>query len=61
MDIFNSLYDFFGLELISESATFIDLINNLVQVGVGVFITCFFIKALFALMSTIFSENNVNW
>lgn len=61
MDIFNSLYDFFGLELIGESATFIDLINNLLQVGLAVFIVCFFIKALFALMCNIFNESNYNW
>ena len=61
MEVFNSLYDFFGLELISESATFIDLINNLLQVGLSVFIVCFFIKALFSLMSCIFGSDIANW
>ena len=61
MDIFNSIYNFFGLELLADSATFIDLINNLVQVGLAIFIVCFFIKSLFALMTNIFSENNYNW
>ena len=57
MDIFNSLYDFFGLELLSETATFIDLINNLLEVGLAVFIVCFFFKSLFALMAKIFGES----
>lgn len=57
MEIFNSLYDFFGLELISESATLVDLVNNLLQVGLALFIVCFFIKSLFALMLNTFSCN----
>lgn len=61
MEIFTDLYDFFGLDLLADSATFIDLINNLVQVGLAIFIVCFFIKALFALMTNIFGENNYNW
>ena len=32
MEIFNSFYDFFGFDLLSESATFIDLINHMFQV-----------------------------
>lgn len=55
MDIFNSFFDFFGLELLTESATFVDLINNLVQIGLALFIVCFFIKSLFALMLNIFN------
>lgn len=61
MDIFNSLYDFFGLELLSETATFVDLINNFFQVGLGLFIVCFFIKALFSLMSCMFNDKNIDW
>lgn len=55
MEIFNDFYDFFGFELLSESATFVDLINYIFQIGLGLFIVCFFIKALFALMSNIFN------
>lgn len=50
MEIFTDFYNFFGLDLLTESATLVDLINNLVQIGLGLFITCFFIKALFTLM-----------
>jgi len=61
MDIFNSFYDFFGLDVLSESATFVDLVNNLVSIGLAVFILCFFIKALFTLMSSIFGSDLSIW
>lgn len=41
MDIFNSFYDFFGLELLSQSANIVDLFNNLLEIGLGLFILCF--------------------
>ena len=57
MEIFNSLYDFFGFELLNDSSTFVDLINNMFQIGLGVFIVCFFIKSIFALMLNMFNSN----
>lgn len=59
MEIFNSFYEFFGLELLSDASTLADLINALVQVGLGVFIICFFIKALFSLMINIFRTDSI--
>lgn len=59
MEIFNSFFDFFGLDLLTESATLVDLINNLVQIGLAMFILCFFIKALFALMINIFRTDSI--
>lgn len=56
MEIFTEFYDFFGLDLLTESATLIDLVNNLVQIGLGLFITCFFIKALLSVMITPFNS-----
>lgn len=56
MEVFSDFYDFFGLELLTETATFVDLINNLFQIGLGVFITCFFIKALLTVMIAPFSR-----
>lgn len=50
MEVFSDFYDFFGLELLTETATFVDLINNIFQIGLGVFITCFFIKSLLSVM-----------
>lgn len=55
MDIFNSFYDFFGLELLSQSANIVDLFNNLIEIGLGLFILCFFIKSLFACILNIFN------
>ena len=59
MEIFNSLYDFFGFELLAEASTFVDLLNALVQVGLGVFIVCFFLKSIFALMLNMFNTRMV--
>lgn len=47
MVIVQDLYDFFGFELLTESATFVDLINNLVMIGIGVWVTIFIIRSLF--------------
>lgn len=55
MDIFNSFYDFFGFELLSDSSTFFDLLNSMFQIGLGLFIVCFFLKSIFALMLNMFN------
>ena len=57
MEIFTDFYNFFGFDLLTESATLVDLINNLVQIGLGLFITCFFIKALLSVMVTPFKSH----
>lgn len=56
MEIFTDFYNFFGLDLLTESATLVDLVNNLVQIGLGLFITCFFIKSLLCVMITPFNS-----
>lgn len=56
MEVFTDFYDFFGLELLSETATFVDLLNNVIQIGLGVFITCFFIKSLLTVMIAPFNS-----
>ena len=43
MEVFTNFYDFFGLDLLADSATFVDLINNIFQIGLGLFITCFLV------------------
>lgn len=55
MEIFTSFYDFFGFDLLADSASFVDLINNIFQIGLGLFIVCYFIKSLFALMLNLFN------
>lgn len=47
MSIVQSLYDFFGYEFISQSATFIDVINNIMTIGIGIWLVLFIIKCLF--------------
>lgn len=61
MSIFNSLYEFFGFDLLSETATLIDFINVALKIGVAVFITCFFIKALFSIMGFISNDRGGIW
>lgn len=60
MEIFESFYNFFGFELLSDSATLVDLINYFLQIGLGLFILCFFIKALFSLMLNIFNYRMID-
>lgn len=53
MEIFNEIIDFFGFDLIGESATLIDFFNTIIKIGVAVFVLCFFIKFLFVMMNFI--------
>ncbi len=61
MEIYNYLLDFFGFELLSESATLIDFMNVAIKIGVAVFITCFFFKALFAIMGFVSTADVGRW
>lgn len=47
MALVESLYNFFGFNLLSDSATFVDLLNNILQIGCGLWITIFIIRSLF--------------
>ena len=47
MALVESLYNFFGFNLISESATFVDLLSNIFQIGCGLWVTIFIIRSLF--------------
>lgn len=49
MELVNELYDFFGIELISQSATFIDLLNAFIHVGLSVWLTVFVMRSVFLL------------
>lgn len=51
MELVNELYDFFGIELLTESATFIDLVNSIIQIGLAVWITIFIIRSVFLLVT----------
>lgn len=61
MEVFNALYEFFGFDLLSETATLVDFINVALKIGVAVFCTCFFIKALFSIMGFIGNDKAGLW
>lgn len=53
MEIIETLYNYFGIDALSEVATFIDLITYIVKIGFGIFVVCFFISSLFRLIGYI--------
>lgn len=46
MQIANMIYDFFGFSNISQSATFIDLLDTVIKIGVGLWVTIFIIRSM---------------
>ena len=51
MEIANLLYDFFGFDVLAESATFVDFICSTSKVLIGVYITVFVIRSVFLLLT----------
>lgn len=51
MSLFQSLIDFFGIVPISSNATLVDLINECMQIFVGVYLTCFIFRSLFLIVA----------
>lgn len=51
MEIMQSLIDFFGIDLLNEAATFIDLLNCILRIGVSLWITIFIIRSMFLVSS----------
>ena len=47
MAIAESIYDFFEIAALQDSATFLDFVYLLIQVGVSVWIVIFIVKCLF--------------
>lgn len=47
MEIVNSLIEFFGIDMLTDSATFVDLLNVLMRIGVSVYVTVFIIRSVF--------------
>lgn len=48
MSIADSLIQFFGIDMLTQTATFIDVINCVLRIGVAVWLTLFICKWLFA-------------
>ena len=47
MAIADSIIQFFGIDLLTESATFVDLLNVTLRIGVSVWVTVFIIRSMF--------------
>lgn len=52
MEVINSLITFFGIDLLNESSTFIDLLNCMFRIGISMWLTIFIIRSMF-LVTTI--------
>ena len=59
MEIFESLMEFFEISSLSGSATFVDLLNNVISIFFAVYIVAFIIRSLF-LVCTI-PERTSTW
>lgn len=51
MEIYESIIDFFGITPLTSSATLVDLFNLSIQIFVGMFLVCFFIRSLFLVVA----------
>ena len=47
MDLVQSLYDFFGFDLLSSAVTFPELLSYILQVFIGVWLVLFIIRSIF--------------
>lgn len=47
MQIAEMIFDFFGFGAISETATFVDLLQTMLEIGCGLWVTIFIIRSLF--------------
>lgn len=51
MEIINELLTFFGIDMLTESATFIDLLNVSLKIGLAIWLVAFIIRSMFLLTS----------
>lgn len=61
MEVFNILYNFFGFDLLAESATLLDFLNCGFKVGLAIFITCYFLKAFGSIFTVLSSGSFARW
>lgn len=47
MAIVDSLITYFGIDLLNESSTFIDLLNTTTKIGLSMWLTIFIIRSMF--------------
>lgn len=51
MEIAEMIISFFGIDMISESSTFVDLINVFMRIGVSLWVVIFVIRSMFLVAS----------
>lgn len=51
MSIYQAIIDFFGIVPLESTATFIDVINEMLQLFTGIFLVAFFIRSLFLIVA----------
>lgn len=51
MEIYESIINFFGIVPLDASGTLVDLLNELIQLFVGVFLVAFFFRSLFLIVA----------
>lgn len=52
MELFTSLIDFFQIDPLTSSATFVDVINYIISLTLAVYLVCFLIRSLFLMISS---------
>ena len=50
MDILELFIEYFGIDLLSNTSTIVDLINLLFEIGIGIFLVAFTLRSLFYLL-----------
>lgn len=51
MEIIQDIMDFFGIDMLTESATFVDVLSFIIMLAFAVFIVCYIVKLMFTLLS----------
>ena len=50
MDILELFLEYFGIDMLSETATITDLLSLTFEIGIGMFLVCFALRSLFYLL-----------
>lgn len=51
MELANILYEFFGFEALTLSATFTDLLSSVLKIGCGLWLTAFILRSMLLTLS----------
>ena len=50
MDILQLFVEYFGIDMLSETATITDLLSLMLEIGIAMFLVCFALRSLFYLL-----------